>query len=257
MASSKIQKILAIATTVCVILTGICFIVCCAHLYFTGGDEPYSRERVGEYLIVTAAPSVASILLAIGGLIYSAIIGKTDDDRTPRTNLELLESFAKRYDVNLFEGEEKKEILQLRKNRKLLECVAHSFSAVVFLLVLISLFFCMEFSTESINADIITALAFVLPISALALGIHVIRLYDAEISAARELYLMKEYIKKNKVVRSSDVAINKNKIDVAVILRWVLLVGSIVLIVLGTFNGGMSDVFGKAVKICTECIGLG
>ena len=40
-------------------------------------------------------------------------------------------------------------------------------------------------------------------------------------------------------------------------LRTVLLVAAIVLIVAGVFNGSAKDVFGKAVKICTECIGLG
>ena len=40
-------------------------------------------------------------------------------------------------------------------------------------------------------------------------------------------------------------------------LRPVLLVAAIVLIVAGVFNGSARDVFGKAVKICTECIGLG
>ena len=40
-------------------------------------------------------------------------------------------------------------------------------------------------------------------------------------------------------------------------LRTALLVAAIVLIVAGVFNGSARDVFGKAVKICTECIGLG
>ena len=31
----------------------------------------------------------------------------------------------------------------------------------------------------------------------------------------------------------------------------------VVLVVVGILNGGMQDVFAKAVKICTECIGLG
>ena len=37
----------------------------------------------------------------------------------------------------------------------------------------------------------------------------------------------------------------------------VLLIASIALIAAGVFNGSARDVFGKAVKICTECIGLG
>ena len=32
---------------------------------------------------------------------------------------------------------------------------------------------------------------------------------------------------------------------------------AICLIVAGVFNGSAKDVFGKAVKICTECVGLG
>ena len=40
-------------------------------------------------------------------------------------------------------------------------------------------------------------------------------------------------------------------------VRTVLLVAAVCLIVAGVFNGSARDVFGKAVKICTECVGLG
>ena len=32
---------------------------------------------------------------------------------------------------------------------------------------------------------------------------------------------------------------------------------AVLFVVLGIFNGGMRDVFVKAIQICTECIGLG
>ena len=39
---------------------------------------------------------------------------------------------------------------------------------------------------------------------------------------------------------------------------WAVLFGtSVLLIVLGVWNGGALDVMTKAVKICSECIGLG
>lgn len=41
------------------------------------------------------------------------------------------------------------------------------------------------------------------------------------------------------------------------ILRLVLLCVALLLIVLGALNGSMRDVLEKAVRICTECIGLG
>ena len=40
-------------------------------------------------------------------------------------------------------------------------------------------------------------------------------------------------------------------------VRGMVLVFSAALILLGLCNGGMKDVFVKAVKICTECVGLG
>ena len=40
-------------------------------------------------------------------------------------------------------------------------------------------------------------------------------------------------------------------------LRGVLLVLALGLIVLGVLNGGARDVLAKAVRICSECIGLG
>lgn len=41
------------------------------------------------------------------------------------------------------------------------------------------------------------------------------------------------------------------------LVRTVLLIFAAVMIVVGIFNGGMGDVLAKAVRICTECIGLG
>lgn len=40
-------------------------------------------------------------------------------------------------------------------------------------------------------------------------------------------------------------------------LRCVLLLAALALLAAGAVNGGARDVLGKAVKICTECIGLG
>ena len=41
------------------------------------------------------------------------------------------------------------------------------------------------------------------------------------------------------------------------LLRTVLLLAAVALLAAGVINGSARDVFGKAVKICTECVGLG
>lgn len=42
-----------------------------------------------------------------------------------------------------------------------------------------------------------------------------------------------------------------------IVVRSVLIAAAVLMIVFGIFNGGMHDVLQKAIKICTECIGLG
>ena len=41
------------------------------------------------------------------------------------------------------------------------------------------------------------------------------------------------------------------------LVRWMLLAAAAALIALGVINGGLNDVFVKAINICTGCIGLG
>ena len=40
-------------------------------------------------------------------------------------------------------------------------------------------------------------------------------------------------------------------------LRWLLLALAVVFIILGIRNGSMTAVVNKAIRICTECVGLG
>ena len=41
------------------------------------------------------------------------------------------------------------------------------------------------------------------------------------------------------------------------LIRRILLAAAVCFIVMGIFNGSMRDVLVKAIKICTECVGLG
>ena len=119
MANSKGVRIVGWITSILILLTGILFIVCSSHLYFTGGDQPYSRERVAAFLVAPAISGGVTLLLAIGGMIYSAVTHAKDDNTTPRTQIELLESFEKRYDIKDFGEETRSIILKKRSLRKL------------------------------------------------------------------------------------------------------------------------------------------
>jgi hypothetical protein len=258
MANSKYGKIIAIATTACVILLGVLFIACAAHLYYTGGDQPYSRERVGDYLGLLIIPSAITILLTAGGALYTALSGEKSNDIAKRSNIEFLESFRSWFDLSNISGGNAEEILKERKSRKIFSCIAYSFSALIFALIFVYLCFIAEFTVENLNADVKAAFAVVLPLSAIAVGIHVPRLYVAEVSCERELRLTKEYVKANMIPKAEESPEKVEKREnIAIIVKCAVFAVAVIFIMLGIVNGGMDDVLAKAVKICTECIGLG
>ena len=256
MTNSKYGKILAIATSVCIVLLGIAFIVSCSHLYFTGNGDAYSRERVAEYLTVLAIPSFITIALTVCGFIYAYITGAKDEELTDRTSGELLQSFASRYDFQSFDKNTKAAVLKIRKRRNIVDFIASEISALCFVLIIDYFIFVASFSVETMNADVMSAFAFCLPIAAFAVAIHIPRLYFSEKSAVDELALLKAGVKEHGASLAKKVE-GKAKINTEKVAGYTVLGIAIILVVLGIVNGGMNDVLGKAIRICTECIGLG
>ena len=259
MTDSQYNRILAIITTIAVILLGICFIVCCAHLYFTGGDTPYTPASVGKYLRIVAIPSVITIMLMIGGGVMKITSGVKNKETALRTYSEMLNSFCQRYDISAIDAPKvMTKILDERKSRETFKYIAYSFSAVVMALVFAYMIFVANFTITSLNADVVAALTVALPLSVIAVGIHIPRVLLAEDSAKREIDLIKAYIKENGALKPNPKVKKANpEIDYVLIAKGLLLTVSVIFILLGIFNGGMDDVLQKAVKICTECIGLG
>ena len=257
MTNTKYGKILAIATAICVILLGIAFIACCTHLYFTGGDNPFSRESVGRYLVILAAPSFITIALAIGGFIFAYVNKTKDNELTKRTNLEILESFKSRFAFDSFDEETKAGVLAIKKQRDIMTIVAMAISAVCAVISLVYLFFIGDFPNDNHNQEIISALTVILPLFAVTSAIHVIRLYIVENCAKQEYDLLRESVKKNGITAMAKEIRTEKLISGVNITKCVILAVAVAFVLIGIFNGGVADVLSKAVKICTECIGLG
>ena len=256
MTSSKYGRIIAFATAICVAAIGLMLIICCAHAYFTGGDQPFTRERVGGYLLIVAIPSLITIALTVFGFVFAHLNKLKDDELAGRTKAELLESFASRYEFEGFDEETRLEVIKLRSQRKIAGYIALGVTAICSIIALVY-FFTAEFTTENLNRDILSCFAVVLPLATVGCAIHIPKLYYIEKLAARELELLKSSVKKHGAPALATKNEAKKKVDTTLIARYVIFAAAIVLVVLGTLNGGMADVLGKAVRICTECIGLG
>ena len=255
MTDSKYGRIIAIATSLCVVAIGLMLIICCAHMYFTGGDQPFSRERVGDYLLIVAIPSLITIALTVFGFVFAYINKLKDDERAPRSNVELLHSFVSRYEFDSFDAKVRSDVLGLRRKRITMSTIAWCTTAISAKSILLYLFLA-KFTTENLNSDILSCFAVVLPLAALGCAIHIPKLYYVESLAEKELALLKSSIKEHGALALAARSEEKN-IIVSTIARYAILAAAVVFIVIGIFNGGMADVLGKAVRICTECIGLG
>ena len=257
MTNSKYGKLIYVLTSAFLVLLGIGFIVCCAHLFFTGGENPYSRESVGKYLIILLVPSIITIIAIVAGFIHDSVTGAKQDLSAQRTNTEMLSSFSARIDESQLSSEARTRVINERTGRMLLSYLLYALSAVLAICAIIFILKA-EFTVENLNGDVLSAFAIVLPLLVGSVAIHIPRVHLAEASAKRELEILKNEVK-NGVKLGKPVAFveSENEKTVVLTVKIIVLFIGVLFIILGIFNGGMTDVLDKAVKICTECIGLG
>ena len=258
MTKSKVGKILSAATAVCVVLVGLLLIICAAHLYFTGGSNPYSPERVGDYLAWLIFPLGLTFALAVAGVIFNAVTGEKVDKNAERTNLEMLEGYYTRYSVKSFDKRTQVLVREERKKRSIIDLVASMIFSSSIVFILDYLIFIAEFSIEDLNADVMSALGVCMPIVVFAILVNLVRVYLDENSAERELEYLKASIKEHGAPEKiAKAPVKKGKLGYVNTMRIIIGCIAIAFIIMGSLNGGMEDVLAKAVKICTECIGLG
>ena len=257
MANSKYERVIAIATAVCMILLGIAFIVCTAHLYFTGGERPFSAESVGRYLKILIIPSLITIALAIAGFVLAYVNKTKDNELAKRTSSEILEGFKSRFVFDSFDEETKLKVRALKKRVNIVSAIAIAVSVISAVISLVYILLIGDFTIAEHNSNIISALALILPLTAISLAIYVFRAYLAEKYAKCEYDLLKASIKEHGIPTLADDIAPQKPINSISIAKCVILCVAAAFVVIGIFNGGMADVLGKAIRICTECIGLG
>ena len=261
---SKAIKILSVATAVAIVITAIALAVACIHLYKTGGSDPYTRERAGEYLTVLLPFTLTCLALVVALGVVSVIFGVEDKKRANKisavTMLKITKS--KLGSTEISEGARAAS----QKEQKMRKVWFSILAAAVLLLSAAVLIFALA-DTNSYTIEnctdkaayvaIIASVAFVL---AGALAYVCMTLADA--SYKRELEIMRAELAAAKtagkaIAEDSDADLEKRCGHYVYILRGAILVAAVVFIILGITNGSMNDVLGKAVQICTECIGLG
>ncbi len=261
----RIHLIYGCILAVLIVAVGICFALSCLSIY-RSGSAPFTKESISAHFARIAIPVYICIVGVIGGIILSLALPLEGGKIKPRRDGSVaLEKLSARLDLASCDEAIRNSIRKERNARRWILVITAAVCVAAFVYPLIWCLNPHHFSIENLNRDIITASTAVLSAAAVVIAACMVAVLLRGVSIARETALVKSALAAAKGQGNATQpaaaigAPQKLTTDPRFVwvVRCVLLVAGIVFVVLGVLNGGMADVLGKAIRICTECIGLG
>ena len=247
-----VQSVLCVV--VCAMLTAAAVMIYRAGLAQKAADPLswiYTREKVAAALAPVMPVLILGIILTVVGLIMK--ITDANADKPAKDTEWQRDTVISR--VATPSSEMKAE----RSRQRKLNYGGWAAFALCMVPILIYITNGNHFPNGDLEPVFLALILHVIPWTLIGLGILMISTVLQEKSMEREILAAKEQIKLEKAggVKPETDGGKRQTADRARLLRIALLAVAVMMIVAGTFNGSARDVFGKAVKICTECIGLG
>lgn len=247
----NIHLVYGCITALHIVIVGIALIVSCLTIYGSG-ERPFSREVITLAFSQLAIPGLVCLALVVGGIVLQIAL-PLDHEKAKgiRSEKHTLLRYAGKYAE--LSAEQQKKVsreISLRHTCKIVTAII-----IVALAVYPVLYFAdwSHFGVTDLNGDILSAVLIVLIPTAMALALVYLCTRLELASIRREIDIYKENSLKPEKIPNADTSDPKK----LAIIRAVLMVAAVVLIILGIANDGVADVLGKAIRICTECIGLG
>ena len=247
-----LDKLFLIITSILTILMGIVFIIQVLRIYY-GNDKTYTREICGKFLLQMLPIIILWIVMVIASYVYFRIKSKPEKSFAKITNVAKL----KNLEAMCPYVEEEYELINKEKKKRKIAMIINI--VVVSICSIMSLGYLLNVKHFDSSGDLtnqaIQMGIHLLPWVIIAFGSMIVTTIYEEISSKKSIELVKNVIKNNgkkEAVKYKD----KNQLGIN-IARGVLIGVSVVLIVVGIFDGSAEDVLQKAINICTECIGLG
>lgn len=147
--------------------------------------------------------------------------------------------------------------IAIRDRSRHILCASLTVGAVCLVFPLIYFLDSSHFPAESLSGEVVRGALFALPFLAVLLGVSIACTVVRERLAGDELKALKRAIKAGIAPPPQNggyASVARLRLTAVRIALFALGVG---LVVLGALNGSAREVFIKATKICTECIGLG
>lgn len=259
-ANRIMRLIFGVCLSVCLVISAVLFILGAVSIN-RAGDSPYTYASIGAAFKRIVWPVCLTLALAlVGGIYFGYIDPRREAVKPPMDAPARLKRAARLADLQAATPARRRLIARERNIRLALRLS----NALYFLAGMGVALLCAVNPenyaegissaelTASVLGVVLAALIYVTPSAIMALLLIPIN----ALSCQHEMKLLSDLPKRARAPhRIDDSHTPRRFILPCVQLALILL--SAVLIALGVANGGMEDVVQKAVKICTECIGLG
>lgn len=250
----RIRFVYGIVLSAAAVVACVCLIYACLGIYFSGGEQIYTPEKVHQAFSLIAVPVYICLALVIAGLILDFSLPATDEKRKPEKNLRAtLDRLLCKRDLDSCDPTLKAEIEKQRNCRKrdsLISLVLLAAGSIVFLVYACNPH---NFHSSEINASMLRAFSILLACLVIPFGFSVFAAYHAKSSLQKEIDLVKQIPAGTEVQPPQ----KKASVNPLVLVRCALVCVAVALLVYGFLAGGTADVLTKAKNICTECVGLG
>ena len=250
----KIHLIYGCIAAVLIIALGVSLIVACRGIY-TSGPRPYTRETIGGKLQDMAVLLWLNLAAVVGGIVLNLLLPlERSKTKAVRDELVTMKKLAAKAGVP--SNEEKLLIEREQRSRWLCRVLTAGIFGGLMVRPALYLLDKANFPANDPTAEIMAAALIVLPPAVIGLVLCLICSVLTKRSILKETEIYKQIIAGgNKVVPAP--AQDTAKPMLLKTVRFAVLAVALVFIVVGIFNGSANDVLTKAIKICTECIGLG
>ena len=239
------------------VATGICLMVGCVTIY-RSGERPFSPESIAAQfgnIAWLVWLTVAAIIVGIAlHLLFPDEKGRVKAIREEKDILDGLKTKA----GTVTDGVLSEQLVKAQRGARTARVLFCSVLGVASSQLFLFFFEPFRFSIEHLNRDILQFAALFGISCGIVLITMIICVYLTRKSLKQQIHLYKAAIAEGKCDGISPAPAAKNRITLPLcVVRCVIAVAAVVLIVLGVMNEGILDVLGKAIAICTECIGLG
>ena len=245
-----IHTVCGCVISVALIVAAVCLIVS-AYTIYNLGDSPYTPESIGAEYDKIAVPLWVAIFAVIAGIVLNIALpmpkSKAKAIKDPFIKLRILQ---KKLPADCTHT----GIARQRSIRKIARTVCALLCTIAFIPAIAVLCDYDSFTVDNLTPALLRVVG-KLALGAIISGVllFVLSVFERK-SAEREIEWTKVAISS---AEKSDKKAIKNSESNVKITRLVLVGIACALIVIGLTQDGFYDVLQKAIRICTECIGLG